>query len=177
MAFLVRNCFVCLEHNRARQSERLQPRVTARYVLSWGLRAQSAPRRAHGGVTAGVKNVSAKGKVLLVEDQDEVREALRFTLERAGYSVNEAVDGNAALISYRKDVAQVVVTDLAMPVMSGLELIAELCAEFPGVKVVAISKSETLLARVPQTPSICTLRKPFAPSELVAMIRALLGER
>lgn len=113
-------------------------------------------------------------KILLVEDQDEVRWMLRRYLERADYHVEEAPDGEVALELYRENPADLVVTDLMMPRKSGLELIMNLRCEWPHVKIIAISTSEKMLAQARLTGATEALRKPFLPSKLLEIIKQML---
>ncbi len=113
--------------------------------------------------------------VLLVEDQDEVREVLRIVLEHAGYQVHEAPDGQVALESYRENPADVVVTNMLMPRKSGLELIIDLQREFPAVKIIAMSSAEDMLTEARRLGAE-TLLKPFLPKkDLLRILRRMLS--
>lgn len=114
-------------------------------------------------------------KILLVEDQDEVRLTLRRYLERADYHVEEAPDGEVALESYRENPADVVVTNMLMPRKGGLELIVNLRCEWPNVKIIAISTSEKMLDQARLTGATEVLHKPFLPSKLLEIIKQLLS--
>ena len=78
-------------------------------------------------------------RILLVEDDEAVREILRKALVLAGHEVEEAQNGNVALAAYRRQASDVVITDLVMPEKDGLETIMELRRLDPAVKVIAIS--------------------------------------
>ncbi len=77
-------------------------------------------------------------RVLVVEDEKLVRRALSKMLRAGGHDVTEVEDGQRALSYLEHHPADVVVTDIIMPV-DGLELIAELRRRFPNVKIIAIS--------------------------------------
>ncbi|MGH7181068.1 MAG: response regulator, partial [Nitrospiraceae bacterium] len=77
--------------------------------------------------------------VLLVEDDKLVRTLLQTTLEGEGYEVAVAINGREALALYEQKPADVVITDIAMPEMSGFDLIVELTRRRADVKVIAIS--------------------------------------
>ena len=113
-------------------------------------------------------------KILLVEDQDEVRWMLRRYLERADYHVEEAPDADVALELYRENPADLVVTDLLLPRKTGLELIVDLRREWPHVKIIAISTSEKMLAQARLAGATEALHKPFLPSKLLEIIKQLL---
>jgi DNA-binding NtrC family response regulator len=87
------------------------------------------------------------GRVLLVDDEPELRRLLRRTLVRAGFEVVEAVDGRAALEAVRVAYFDVVISDIRMPRMGGLELMERLQLEEPGMPVVLISGSTELSNR------------------------------
>ena len=78
-------------------------------------------------------------RILVVDDLDYIRALARRTLELAGHEVAEAVDGGEALALYRRRPADVVVCDLVMPVLDGLETLRALRREFPDVAFVAMS--------------------------------------
>ncbi len=77
--------------------------------------------------------------ILLVEDTDIVRFALSTLLKDSGHRVTEACDGNAAMKAIQDVRFDIVVTDVFMPAMDGIELIRQLRDSHPDVKIVAIS--------------------------------------
>ncbi len=77
--------------------------------------------------------------ILLVEDTDIVRFALSTLLKASGHRVTEACDGIAAMIAIQDVRFDIVVTDVFMPGMDGIELIRQLRDSHPDVKIVAIS--------------------------------------
>jgi CheY-like chemotaxis protein len=85
--------------------------------------------------------------VLLVDDEPELRRLLRRTLVRAGFEVVEASDGRAALEASRLAPFDVVISDIRMPRMGGLELMERLHLEEPHVPVVLMSGSSELSNR------------------------------
>lgn len=87
------------------------------------------------------------GRVLLVDDEPELRRLLRRTLVRAGFEVVEAVDGRAALEAVRLAYFDVVISDIRMPRMGGLELMERLQLEEPDLPVVLMSGSTELSNR------------------------------
>src|SRR5688500_7238966 len=78
-------------------------------------------------------------RILLVDDDDSVRIALRRPLERMGHQVVEAQNGKEALAFYRADPVDLILIDLVMPEKEGLETIRELRQGYPEVKIVAMS--------------------------------------
>jgi CheY-like chemotaxis protein len=99
-------------------------------------------------------------RILVVDDDKAVRLLLRAVLERRGYSVVEAENGAEGLQCYRAAPADLVITDIQMPVMDGLQMIAELRGAFPTAKIIAISGEKGRLAAA-QTFSQCTFEKPL----------------
>ena len=77
--------------------------------------------------------------VLVVDDQDEVRQLIRETLEQAGYEVEEARDGKEGLERYRARSTDLVIMDILMPEQDGLEAIMTLHREFPDTRVIAMT--------------------------------------
>jgi DNA-binding response OmpR family regulator len=120
-------------------------------------------------------------RLLVMDDDETLRGALRVALEAAGYEVAEAADGAAGLRLYREQGADLVLVDIFMPERDGLEVIRALRAETPHPKIVAISgggrTGQTDMLRAAAVLGAArTLRKPFTPRELLAVIRELLGE-
>lgn len=81
----------------------------------------------------------AKKKILLVEDDEYVLGSIKILLNKEGYEVNTALDGLEALGLYRKDSYDLVVADLKMPQMDGIELLKQLKLEFPDVSLIMMT--------------------------------------
>lgn len=77
--------------------------------------------------------------VLVVDDQDQVRQLIRETLEQAGYEVEEARGGKEALHRYRARSMDLVIMDILMPDQDGLEIIMTLRREFPDTRIIAMT--------------------------------------
>ena len=117
--------------------------------------------------------------VIVIEDDREVGLVLLEGLEQAGHVVRVAPDGRAGVEMHRESAADVIITDVFMPVQDGLETLIELQREFPAVPVIAMSgggmkvSMDTLpLARHLGARSV--LRKPFTIAELLAAVSASL---
>ncbi|MCP4677025.1 MAG: response regulator [Deltaproteobacteria bacterium] len=78
-------------------------------------------------------------RIMVVDDEPQVRRMLRGRLETEGYEVDEADDGKLALALQRQNSADLIISDMIMPEMDGTELIIKLSREFPDVKIIAIS--------------------------------------
>jgi len=114
---------------------------------------------------------SEANHILVVDDEVEVREILAEALEDFGYRVVTAASGEDALPVLRdgRDI-RLVITDVRMPGMSGLELADEIRQHWPQVKVVLISGYF-----VPQSVQQRFLKKPFHMKDLASLVRAELG--
>jgi two-component system, cell cycle sensor histidine kinase and response regulator CckA len=118
--------------------------------------------------------------ILLVEDEEAVRRAIRRTLERYGYSIIEAADGEAGLAAAGRHPGpiDVVVTDLMMPGMNGRAFADRLRVERPDTRVVFMSgyTDETVNQRGLVDATHAFLQKPFAGAQLAKTIRDLLRD-
>ena len=77
--------------------------------------------------------------ILIVDDEEQMRLALRKMLEREGYSVREAENGDKAIRIHRERQADLIITDIIMPEKEGLGTIVEIKSEFPDTKIFAMS--------------------------------------
>jgi len=78
-------------------------------------------------------------RILVIDDDEQMRILLRQVMEWAGYEVMEAGDGREGMLKQRKQQADLVITDLIMPEQEGLETITSLRKEYPHIKIIAIS--------------------------------------
>jgi two-component system, cell cycle sensor histidine kinase and response regulator CckA len=125
-------------------------------------------------LTHGASPRGETGTVLLVEDDEAVRALARRTLEQKGYAVMEASDGEEALrIITGCHGIDVIVTDLTMPRLSGVELAARVRETSPGAGIVLMSGfPESSLVREKRIGEHGHfLEKPFTPSALVDVVR------
>jgi DNA-binding response OmpR family regulator len=118
--------------------------------------------------------------ILLVDDDDLLRDALHQTLVRAGYDVEDASDGAAALRAYRKRPRDVVITDIVMPGKEGLETIRALRAQDLDVRIIAISgggvgRADDYLNVAQKLGATRILAKPFSGAEIVALVAEVLA--
>jgi DNA-binding response OmpR family regulator len=119
---------------------------------------------------------SARATVLLVDDEDLLRDLMREALAAEGYRVIDASDGRAGLRAATTHAAaiDILVTDLVMPYVSGEQLATELRQHRPELRVLFLSGyPEAISTRHDGTISF--LEKPFSLSALVARVRLLLG--
>jgi CheY-like chemotaxis protein len=122
-----------------------------------------------------VAGSAAQGKLVLVEDDSTVRGILSLLFESAGWEVAAAPDGVLGLATAERVEPDVVVTDLRMPRMSGLQLAAELASANDGetpIPLIAITSDRADLreAAVRSGLFVEVLTKPLAPQELLATV-------
>ena len=112
--------------------------------------------------------------ILVIDDEDAVRALLRTVLEKAGYEVTEAPNGRLGLAAYRERHAELVIADILMPEMNGLDMILELTRAFLNVKVIAISgapDAKNTLDAAKLLGVRHTLRKPFSMDALLKTVQ------
>ena len=116
--------------------------------------------------------MSSTGTVLIVEDERNMRRVLRALLEREGYQVLEAPDGARALEDIAFDSVDVVLTDLKMPQVNGLELLDAICSRDPTLPVILLTAFGTVGSAVEalKRGALDYLTKPFDPEQLVSTI-------
>jgi CheY-like chemotaxis protein len=116
--------------------------------------------------------------ILLVEDEDGVRELAREVLQAHGYTVIEARDGESALriVEHRRERLHLLLTDVVMPKMGGRELVRRLISRHPDVKVLYMSgyPDEALGKHGVLEPGAVLLQKPFTPQDLADKVRQVL---
>ena len=113
-------------------------------------------------------------RILVIDDDESIRFLLRAVLEFQGYDVIEAENGYEGLLCYQAEPADLVIIDMQMPVMDGLELLMELQRTFPRVKVIAISGGRrTLEVAKAFTPH--TFEKPFSLEEVVDTVYEIVA--
>ncbi len=119
-------------------------------------------------------------RILLVDDDDLSRGAVHRMLERAGYAVYSTGNGSEAIIRYKADRTDLVITDLIMPETDGLEIIQELRRVDPTVRILAISgggrvDAEEYLSVARKFGAIEVLPKPFTGQELKQAVERALA--
>jgi DNA-binding NtrC family response regulator len=118
-----------------------------------------------------------RARVLIVDDDDQVRDVLRRKMELAGYDVTIAADGNEAIRRLKNDAFDVVVSDIMMPERDGLEVIMYVRKERPSVKVIAISapSNHLFLDSARALGACASLEKPFPLDDLVRTVERALA--
>jgi PAS domain S-box-containing protein len=159
--------FITTELGKGTSFRLLFPRVDAESPVS----KEAVQLNGHGGTGAGET-------VLLVDDEDRVRDAVRRMLSGAGYKVLEAFDGEEALrVAERfRGTIELLVTDVVMRRMSGTELVERIAPIRPEMKVLFMSgyPAENDLEEALSADGLEYLQKPFTADALCAKARALL---
>jgi DNA-binding response OmpR family regulator len=128
-------------------------------------------------------------KILIIDDERDVRDSVRKFLERAGYEVSVADGGAAGLEAYRSQGADVVITDIIMPQQNGVDVITALRGTDDHVRIIAISgggnfgpsgylpaaiTTNAYLAAASKAGASAVLTKPFERQELLDLLDDLL---
>ncbi|MCE5310343.1 MAG: response regulator [Acidobacteriales bacterium] len=123
------------------------------------------------------QDAPAGAVVLVVDDDDGVRQVLRLMLESGGYRVLEAADGRKALEQVRSENIDVVMTDLVMPEQEGFETIQAIRRERPSLKVIAMSGAfgGEFLHIAKLLGALSTLQKPLKVEQVLAAVADALA--
>lgn len=117
--------------------------------------------------------------ILVVDDRPDVLGFVCAELESAGYAVQAAENGRQALEKQGEQPADVMLVDIFMPEMDGLETIDRVRAQFPRTRIVAMSSGarglQDYLKVARDIGADATLQKPFARDELLQVLKTVLG--
>jgi CheY-like chemotaxis protein len=115
-------------------------------------------------------------RILVIDDSQRDRRLLAETLIAAGHEVREARDGVEGLAACRRSPPDLVITDIVMPEMEGIEMIRELSRTAPHVPVLAVSDGVELYRRAARLlGAAAALPKPFDADQLLNLLDELLG--
>jgi two-component system, OmpR family, alkaline phosphatase synthesis response regulator PhoP len=125
-----------------------------------------------------VEGRGPKPKILVVEDEADIRELIRYNLEREGFAVEEAATGSEALDRLKRRLPDLMLLDLMLPGMPGLELCRVVRADkqMAPLPILVVTAKGTEVDRVLglEMGADDYVVKPFSPRELVARVKALL---
>jgi DNA-binding response OmpR family regulator len=120
-------------------------------------------------------------KILLIDDSPTLRKLLRFYLKKKGYLVNEANNGEAGLQAIAREMFDLIILDMNMPVKSGLEVLETLKKDRQDfsvpILILSANKEEESKAAGIAFGASYYLTKPFKPPEVIARIEDILAER
>jgi DNA-binding response OmpR family regulator len=119
-------------------------------------------------------------RILVIDDDDDVRSVIRRVLQSEGHDVVDAPDGKVGMKLFRESPADLVVTDLFMPEQEGLETIRELRRSFKGTRILVVTGSLPggpfdFRAHATLLGAGAALSKPFTREELLGAVHDLLG--
>jgi DNA-binding NtrC family response regulator len=117
--------------------------------------------------------------ILIIDDDPDFRETFGEALKRADFDVVLAADGEEALAAMERYAVSLVITDMLMPGMDGIDVIHAIRQRNPGLKVIAVSggsvsRGTPSLTMASQVGADRALRKPFGARRLVWLVRELL---
>src|SRR5437867_2255825 len=130
-------------------------------------------------IMLGIKSGSSRVKILLIEDKDSLRQMLSTAIKKAGYQVDEAADGNIAAEKIRKQPYQLILTDLRLPTLSGLDILKiqkEIDATIPVMLMTAYGTIEEAVEAMKQG-AFDFVPKPVDISHLLLLIERSLQQR
>ena len=130
-------------------------------------------------------------RILIVDDEEDVRIALKQVLERAGYEVTVAATGNEGLDVMKREGADLVITDVIMPGVDGIATAKQIREKYRDTRIIVVSgggrtapdpyepdaiSTRSYLASASKAGADQTLTKPFDRDELLRVVRDLLDE-
>ena len=129
--------------------------------------------------------------ILIIDDERDVRIVLKEVLQREGYDVTLAVNGREGLQKLESGGADLVVTDVIMPGIDGVEIVERIRETYPDMPIIVVSgggnvapmdyepgaiSTSAYLASAKTAGADRTLTKPFERQEFVAVVKELLGD-
>jgi YesN/AraC family two-component response regulator len=130
-------------------------------------------------------------RILVIDDEPDVRDGIKRVLDRAGFSVRVVDNATDAMLELKRLAADVVITDIIMPKVNGVDAIECIVREFPMVRIVAISgggnfdvtgyqpaaiTTTAYLAAAKRAGAHCILTKPFESRELIEAVERVMGD-
>lgn len=121
-----------------------------------------------------------KHTILVVDDNEDMCAFLRLVLENAGYDVRSAPEGARALALQRERPADLLITDIFMPILEGFETITRFKSDFPRTRIIAMSAGGSgmkhdYLSTAGLIGVDATLHKPFGTDLLLDTVRRVLS--
>lgn len=127
----------------------------------------------------------SNSRVLVIDDNTDLRELIGSALSHAGYAVTLARDGNKAVQAQRSQAADLAITDIFMPDQDGIETILQFKKEFPATPIIAMSGGTKYATRGSGVDYLSTARKfgadrllhkPFDINELLEAVAEMLSK-
>lgn len=119
-----------------------------------------------------------EGTILIVDDEDSIRELLKFKLQKEGYSVREADNGNSVAGIVKSEPVDLILLDLMLPGLDGLEVCRSLKGQpcTSGVPIIMLTAKNEEIDKIIglELGADDYITKPFSPRELIARVKAVL---
>jgi two-component system chemotaxis response regulator CheY len=128
------------------------------------------------------EGIMGRGRVLVVDDEADMRKSVRLTLTKAGYDVVEAEDGEKAIEAVRSGdnplMLDTIIMDLVMPKVNGVEAIAYIRSQFRGVPILVLTGHPNIenMKELYKQGIVDYLVKPIVPDKLVAAVEKAVKE-
>ena len=120
-------------------------------------------------------NPDGKRNILVVDDEAQITRVLKTTLSAQGYAIRTAADGMQALLEMKTWSPDLIITDLRMPNMDGLELCRQVRSQSrTPIIVLSVKGEETIKVEALDAGADDYVTKPFSVKELLARVRAAL---
>lgn len=120
-----------------------------------------------------------KGKILIVDDEPDIAEVMGDRLEASGFDVRLVSSARACYTAVAEDPPDLILLDIQMPEISGMEALQELRTHHPQIPVVMVSASTLRDAAetAREKGAVDFLLKPYEPEELMEKVNGVLGSR
>ncbi|MCX7632104.1 MAG: response regulator [Turneriella sp.] len=117
-------------------------------------------------------------KILVTDDSETIRKLLDITLRGAGHNITLAADGNEALAKFREEVFDLIITDINMPGLNGIELIRAIRRENTNIPILVLTSEieQTLRQQGTEAGANGWIIKPFKPPQFLEIVRHILEE-
>lgn len=124
--------------------------------------------------------MGSKAKIIVVDDDKDVRDGIRLVLETCGYDVDTASDGEKGILLIESSPFDIAVIDLYMPRKEGIEMIMELRSAYPDLGIIAISGGGKVagvnyLDLAKKLGANATLMKPFSSTDIIDAVNELVA--
>jgi DNA-binding response OmpR family regulator len=122
-------------------------------------------------------NIGTSNRILVIDDDSATRGLVKVILEKAGYRVATSKNGKEGVIKFRKEQFDLVITDISMPVINGLDAIVLMRKENPTFPIIAMSgveRSLSFLKMADYFTADATIQKPFEPKTLTTLVKKVL---
>ncbi|SEA98599.1 Response regulator receiver domain-containing protein [Flavobacterium gillisiae] len=116
-------------------------------------------------------------KILIAEDDEMMLRTMEFKLKREGFDVIACANGEEAIIKIITEIPDVIITDIMMPIITGLDIVrkvkSELKLDIPIIVLSAVGLEKTVLEAF-ELGADDFITKPFSPNELIVRVRRLM---